>query len=272
MSIRFDGKIVVVTGGAMGIGEACARKFLELGATVAILDTDAEAGKKAKQNLVDRGGKAGFYACNVASSAEVERTVASVVKDMGGIDVVVSNAGIQRYGDVVATNEELWDEVMAVNLKGCFHIAKYSVPQIARRGGGAIVVVGSVQSLAALGNSAAYVTAKHGLLGLVRAMALDHAPQNIRVNCVCPGAIDTPMLRWAVNLDPNPEKVIETCNRMHALGRIGKPEEVASAVAFLASDWASFITGAALTVDGGMLVPAGGMGVKESGTGAARKA
>jgi NAD(P)-dependent dehydrogenase (short-subunit alcohol dehydrogenase family) len=102
-------------------------------------------------------------------------------------------------------------------------------------------------------------------------MALDYASKGIRVNCVCPGAIDTPMLRWAANLDPNPQKVIETCDRMHAMGRIGQPEEVAQAVAYLASSWASFITGAALLVDGGMLVPAGGMGFQESGTGAATK-
>ena len=133
------------------------------------------------------------------------------------------------------------------------------------------MVVASVQTFTAVGNSAAYVTAKHALLGLVRAMSLDYAARNIRVNCVCPGAIDTPMLRWAASLDAHPEKVIETCNRMHPLGRIGRPEEVANAIAFLASDWASFITGTALLVDGGMLTPTGGMGFQEGGTGAAAK-
>jgi NAD(P)-dependent dehydrogenase (short-subunit alcohol dehydrogenase family) len=256
MSIHFRDKVVVVTGGAMGIGEATARKFAELGAAVAIMDVDADAGHKTTQALSNKA-RAEFYACNVGSAAEVERAVASVIRDFGGIDVLVSNAGIQRYGDVIKTTEELWDEVMAVNLKGCFHSAKHVVPSMKKRGG--------------VGNSAAYVTAKHALLGLVRAMSLDYAQQNIRVNCVCPGAIDTPMLRWAANLDANPEKVLATCNRMHALGRMGKPEEVASAIAFLASDWASFITGAALMVDGGMLVPTGGMGFQEGGTGAATK-
>jgi len=271
MSISFNNRSAIVSGGAMGIGEATARCLAELGAAVAILDRDRAAGEKTANSIRDTGGRAEFFECDVASSAAVEKTVAAVQKTLGGVDVLVSNAGIQRYGDVVATSEKLWDEVMAVNLKGCFHLAKHVVPLMAARGGGAIVVVGSVQCFTAVGNSAAYVTAKHGLLGLVRAMSLDHAAQKIRVNCVCPGAIDTPMLRWAASLDPNPERVLATCDRMHALGRVGKPEEVAKAIAFLASEWASFITGTALMVDGGMLVPTGGMGFQEGGTGAAAK-
>jgi NAD(P)-dependent dehydrogenase (short-subunit alcohol dehydrogenase family) len=182
----------------------------------------------------------------------------------------VSNAGIQKYGDVVATEESLWDEVFAVNLKSCYLVAKHVIPFMLKRGGGAIVAVGSVQSISAVSNSAAYVAAKHGLLGLVRSIALDFAARKIRANCVLPGAIDTPMLRWAASLSPNPDAVIATCDRMHALGRIGKSEEVAQAIAFLASDDASFITGAALLVDGGMMVPAGGMGFSEGGTGSAK--
>jgi NAD(P)-dependent dehydrogenase (short-subunit alcohol dehydrogenase family) len=271
MSIRFDNKIALVTGGAMGIGRATAQRLADLGASVAILDRDREAGNRTARELETKGHRAVFLECNVADAAQVESAVESVQKELGGIDVVVSNAGIQRYGDAIGTSEELWDEVMGVNLKGCFHVSKSALPSMVTRGGGAIVVVASVQTFTAVGNSAAYVTAKHALLGLVRAMALDYAGKNIRVNCVCPGAIDTPMLRWAASLDPHPEKVIETCDRMHPLGRIGRPEEVANAIAFLASDWASFITGTALLVDGGMLIPTGGMGFQEGGTGAATK-
>jgi len=271
MSIRFDNKVALITGGAMGIGFATAQKFAELGASVAILDRDATAGTEAVRVLQSRGQRAGFFECDVADEASVVRSLYSVREAFGGLDLVVSNAGIQRYGDVIGTSEELWNEVMDVNLKGCFHIAKFALPLMIARGGGAVVVVASVQTFTAVGNSAAYVTAKHALLGLVRAMSLDYAGKNIRVNCVCPGAIDTPMLRWAASLDSHPEKVIETCNRMHPLGRIGRAEEVANAIAFLASDWASFITGTALLVDGGMLTPTGGMGFQEGGTGAATK-
>ena len=271
MSICFDNKVALVTGGAMGIGLATAKKFAELGAKVAILDRDARAGEEAAKGINSSGRGARFFECDVSDETNVARNVKAVDEQFGGIDVLVSNAGIQRYGDVVGTSEELWNEVMDVNLRGCFHVAKAAVPLMIPRGGGAIVVVASVQAYTAVGNSAAYVAAKHGLLGLVRAMSLDYASKNIRVNCVCPGAIDTPMLRWAASLDANPEKVIETCNRMHPLGRIGRPEEVANAIAFLASDWASFITGTALLVDGGMLTPTGGMGFQESGTGAATK-
>lgn len=271
MSISFKNKVAVVTGGAMGIGEATVRKFAELGAGVAILDRDAEAGRRTADALRGKA-RVEFYECDVASAIDVESAMAAAIADFCSLDVLVSNAGIQRYGDVVGTSEQSWDEVMSVNLKGCFHAARHAVPAMIQRGGGAIVVVGSVQSFTAIGQSVAYVTSKHALLGLVRAMALDYARNNIRVNCVCPGAIDTPMLRWAASLDPDPDKVIESCNRMHALGRIGRPEEVANAIAFLASDWASFITGTALLVDGGMLVPTGGMGFQESGTGAATRA
>ena len=271
MSVRFDGKVALVTGGAMGIGLAAAKKFLELGASVAILDKDVRAGAQASAELDSSGKRVRFFECDVANEESVVRTVAAAADVFGGVDLLVSNAGIQRYGDVLGTSGELWDEVMGVNLKGCYHIARAVIPRMIARGGGAIVVVASVQSFSAVANSAAYVAAKHALLGLVRAMSLDYAQKNIRVNCVCPGAIDTPMLRWAASLDANPEKVIETCNRMHPLGRIGKPEEVANAIAFLASDWASFITGTALLVDGGMLTPTGGMGFQEGGTGAAAK-
>jgi NAD(P)-dependent dehydrogenase (short-subunit alcohol dehydrogenase family) len=271
MSIRFDNKVALVTGGALGIGLATAKKFAELGAKVAILDRDARAGVVAAKSINSAGEASGFFECDVADEASVARSIKEMGSRYGRIDVLVSNAGIQRYGDVLGTSEELWNEVMDVNLKGCFHVAKAALPLMIPRGGGAIVVVASVQAFTAVGNSAAYVTAKHALLGLVRAMSLDYASKNIRVNCVCPGAIDTPMLRWAARLDANPEKVIETCNRMHPLGRIGRPEEVANAIAFLASEWASFITGTALLVDGGMLTPTGGMGFQESGTGAATK-
>ena len=271
MNIDFHGKVAVVTGGAMGIGEATARKLAACGASVGILDVNAEVGTRTAASIRQESARCDFFPCDVSVAKEVERAVGAVAAKHGGIDVVVSCAGIQDYGNAVSTSEEAWDRLLDINLKGCFLLAKYALPHVVSRGGGALVIVGSVQSFAALGNSLAYVVSKHGLLGMTRAIALDYAPSGIRVNCVCPGAIDTPMLRWAANLAPDPEGVLRTCDRMHPLGRIGKPEEVADAIAYLASPHASFITGAALLVDGGMLVPAGGMGFQEGGTSAATR-
>jgi len=264
----FQNKVAIVTGAAMGIGEATALKFSELGAAVALLDRNEEKGAAVAGSIAASGGRAKFYSCDVGSGAQIQRAVEGVAADWGGVDVLASCAGIQRYGDVVATEEALWDEVMTVNLKSFYLLCRSVIPFLLQRGGGSIVAVGSVQSITALPNSAAYVTSKHGILGLVRAVALDYAPKKIRVNCVLPGAIDTPMLRSSIGMTPDPHAVLDACNRSHALGRIGKPSEVADAIAYLASDAASFITGAYLVVDGGMLVPAGGMAFSEGGTGA----
>ncbi len=267
MGIRFDGKIVVITGGATGIGAASAKKFCALGASVAILDRNAEAGHATVQALLHDGHTASFHACDISVESEVQAAIAQVTERYGALNVLVSNAGIQRYGDVVATSSAVWDETFNVHVKGCFHATKFAVPAMLASGGGAIVIIASAQSFTAITNSAAYVTAKHALLGLTRSIALDFAKQNIRANCVCPGAIDTPMLRWSADLTGSPEKMLAACARMHAVGRIGRPDEVADAIAFLASDWATFITGTTLVVDGGLLVPTGGMGFQESGIG-----
>jgi NAD(P)-dependent dehydrogenase (short-subunit alcohol dehydrogenase family) len=271
MNFDLKGKVAIVTGGAMGIGEPAARKLAAEGAAVAVLDSNREAGAKTAVEIANSGAACEFFACDLSNASETSRAVDAVVAKFGHIDVLVSNAGIQDYGDVLTTTEQAWDRLLGVNLKGCFLISKFAVPHMLKRGNAAIVVVGSVQSMTAVSNSVAYVTAKHGLLGLTRAMALDFAQKGIRVNCVCPGSIDTPMLRWAANLDPDPERVIRTCARMHAMGRIGRPDEVADAIVYLASDLSSFITGAALVVDGGMLVPTGGMAFQAGGTGAATK-
>jgi NAD(P)-dependent dehydrogenase (short-subunit alcohol dehydrogenase family) len=166
--------------------------------------------------------------------------------------------------------EEEWDEVLNVNLKSAFLMSKYVIPEMIKRGGGAIVMTGSVQSLTAQRNSVHYVVSKHGILGLARSIALDYGKYNIRANCVLPGAIDTPLLRWAASLDSHPEKVLADCDRLHIRGKMGQPEEVARVIVFLASDLASFVTGAAYAVDGGLLVPTGGMASQEAGMGATK--
>lgn len=266
----FKNKVAVVTGGGSGIGQACSWEFAERHAKVAIVDRDRKAGEETLTELRKKGGEGEFFCADVSRSKEVESLIAEIVAKLGGIDVLVSNAGIQRYGTVTTTSEEEWDEVMNVNLKGAFLMSRYSIPEMVKRGGGAIVITGSVQSVAAVRNSVHYVVSKHGLLGLARCIALDYGKQNIRANCVLPGAVDTPMLRWSANLDSHPEEVLQTCDSVHLRGKMGRPEEIAHVIVFLSSDLASFMTGSAVMVEGGLLVPVGGMAFQESGTGAVK--
>ncbi len=263
----FKGKVAVVTGGGSGIGKACAREFSENNAAVAVVDRDPKAGRETALELKSKGGEVEFFQVDVSSRSEVESLVPRIVSAFGGIDMLVSNAGIQRYGTVTTTSEEEWDEVMNINLKGAFLMSKYFIPKMIERGGGSIVIVGSVQSVGAVRNSVHYVVSKHGLLGLTRCIALDYGKENIRANCVLPGAINTPMLRWSINLDSNPARVEQACNDLHIRGKMGRPEEVAHVIVFLASDLASFMTGSPVMVEGGLLVPIGGMAFQESGTG-----
>jgi NAD(P)-dependent dehydrogenase (short-subunit alcohol dehydrogenase family) len=267
MDLQFNEKVAVVTGGATGIGAATATKLCELGAAVAVLDRNRQAGEAHVAALKAAGHRASFHSCDVSLESEVQQSMDAVERQYGRVDVLVSSAGIQTYGDAVTTSAEVWDKTFDVHVKGCFHATKFSIPAMLRAGGGAIVIVSSVQAFTGVANSAAYIAAKHALLGLTRAIALDFAGRKIRANCICPGAIDTPMLRWSAEESGQPEKMLATIGRMHPLGRIGRPEEVANAIAFLASDWASFITGASLLVDGGLLTPTGGMGFQESGIG-----
>lgn len=267
----FTNKVIVVTGGASGIGQATAREFAARHGAVAIFDRNDRAGRETTEALRQAGHTAEYFPVDLGVSAQVERAVEQAAARLGGIDILANVAGIQRYGTAITTSEAEWDETMNANVRSAFLASKYAIPHMVRRGGGAIVIVGSVQSMTAQRNSMAYVVSKHALLGLTRSMALDFAAHNIRVNCVCPGAIDTPLLRWAASLDEHPERVVEACEKLSIFGRMGLPEEIARVIAFLASDLASFISGTAIAADGGLLTPTGGTMSQESGTGGARK-
>jgi NAD(P)-dependent dehydrogenase (short-subunit alcohol dehydrogenase family) len=257
--MRFDGKVVVVTGGALGIGRAVCEILAERGAAIAILDMDEAAGIAALTQIEQSGANAVFHQIDVSSTAEVQAAVEEAHAAFGHIDSLVVSAGIQRYGTATSTSDEQWEEVLGVNLKGAWNAAKAVIPFLLESGGGTIVNVSSVQALASQQNVLAYTVSKHGLLGLTRSIAMDFAKENIRANAVCPGTVDTPMLKWAASLDPDPQSVYDACNAMHPLGRIAQPHEIAEVVAFLTHDSSSFVTGAVWTVDGGLLTQIGGV-------------
>jgi len=257
--MRFDGKSVIVTGGALGIGQAVCEILAERGANVAIFDWDENAGNETCEKIKRIGANAVFEKVNVADAEEVNSAVVRTQKAFGVINSLVVSAGIQRYGTAETTSEAQWNEVLDVNLKGAWNAAKSVIPHLRNAGGGTIVNVSSVQALASQQNVLAYTISKHGLLGLTRSMAMDFAKENIRTNCVCPGTVDTPMLKWAASLDPNPQSVYDACNAMHPIGRIAAPREIAEVVVFLAHESSSFVTGAIWTVDGGLLTQIGGV-------------
>ncbi len=257
--MRFDGKTVVVTGGALGIGRAACEIFAERGAAVSIVDRDEKAGRELCVAIERAGASAIFNQVDVSKFDEVVDAMQVTNAAFGRIDSLVVSAGIQRYGTAVSTPDGEWDEVLNVNLKGAWNAARAAIPFINSAGGGTIVNVSSVQALASQQNVLAYTVSKHGLIGLTRSMAMDFAHDNIRANAVCPGTVDTPMLEWAASLDPDPQSVYDACKAMHPLGRIAKPREIAEVIAFLAHESSSFVTGAVWTVDGGLLTQIGGV-------------
>jgi len=251
--MQFEGKTVVVTGGAKGIGSACIRAFHKEGASVAILDRDA-GGSELADSL---GARAIFIHCDVSREAEVSAAMSEVSSRLGGPDILVNNAGIQRYTTVTETTEEEWDLVMNVNLKSAFLCAKHAIPRMQARGAGVIVNISSVQAFISQKTVAPYVTSKTALLGLTRSIAVDYGPQ-IRCMAVCPGTVDTPMLRDAIQLSPDPEAVYQECMDMHLVKRIGTPEEVAALVLLLAGPQGGFFTGQTVRIDGGLGVTIAG--------------
>lgn len=244
----FTDKTAIVTGGAKGIGGATATRFLEEGANVVVLDLDAEP---ALERLAPFGNRGRFISCDVSKSDQVTAAFDQISARYGAVDILVNNAGIQRYSTVTETSEEEWDFVMDVNLKSAFLCAKYAIPLMQQQGSGVVINVSSVQGFITQRNVAPYTTSKTAMLGLTRSIAVDYAPE-IRSVAVCPGSVDTPMLRWSANQSPDPDAVFQEVRDMHLANRIADPMEVANLILYLASDEAAFITGQAVRIDGGL--------------------
>jgi NAD(P)-dependent dehydrogenase (short-subunit alcohol dehydrogenase family) len=246
-----EGKIAVVTGAAMGMGQATARVFAGAGAHVLVSDIDTELGETTVEQIERDGGSASFCRTDVSRAADVRAMVQAAVDRYGRLDCAVNNAAVTPDTHPIAElDEDEWDRILAVDLKGVALCLKYEVAQMLSQGsGGAIVNIGSVSAHRPQPANAAYVAAKHGVLGLTKVASLENAPQGIRVNTVCPGAIDTPMIRGALETVGLTEA--EFAPVLSLFGRFGRPEEVAQASLWLCSDAASYVTGATLNVDAG---------------------
>ncbi|MCC6626691.1 MAG: glucose 1-dehydrogenase [Chloroflexi bacterium] len=265
----FDGKVIIVTGGALGMGKATVLEFAREGGSVTIADVNEAAGVVTLGQVRAAGGVGLFVRADVSQSADCQRVVSETVAAFGGVDVLFNNVGIQppdSYLRAEDTPEELWDRIMNVNLKSYFLMAKYSLPEMRRRGGGVIINNASVQGLQSMPGVPPYAASKGGVLSLTRQLAVDYAGEGTRVVAICPGTIDTEMVRAvAAQEGGDLEETLRRFGRSHPLGRIGTGQDIANVVLFLASDKASFITGDYVCVDGGYMALgawAGGAGAR----------
>ena len=247
------GRIALISGAASGIGRASALLFARHGAAVAIADLDPAAGPAVACQIESEGGRAIFVPVDVSRAADCRRAVEQTIKAFGRLDILFNNAGIIHRATVVDASEEEWDRVISVNLKSVFLLSKYAIPVMAGGGGGTIINTASGWGLIGGREAASYCASKGAVVLLTKAMALDHASQNIRVNCICPGDTDTPMLRHEADQLGQPIGTFLAEAAHRPLGRIGTPEDIAHAALFLASQASSFVTGTALVVDGGGL-------------------
>lgn len=243
--------VLVISGGASGLGLAAGVKFARNGYNIVLIDIDEEKGAKAEHQIKSLGVDAVFCSCDISNKEQVQHA-AQVTKDrLGRADILINNAGLEVRGSILQCTEDDWERLYDINLKGIYYMTNAFVPLMIQNGGGAVVNTGSILGYRAVGERAAYSSSKGAIDTLTRSMAYDLAKDNIRVNCVVPGAIDTPLIRASINDSPNPEETEQFLGAKSVFNRMGTPEEVANVMYFLASDEASFVTGAAYFVDGG---------------------
>jgi NAD(P)-dependent dehydrogenase (short-subunit alcohol dehydrogenase family) len=251
--ISLEGKVAIITGAASGIGRAAARLLAEVGASVALIDINESDGKDAAKKINAAGGKAKFYHCNVISDVDCRNVIEDIHSEFGSIDILFNNAGVIQRKRIDELKEAEWDLVVDVSLKAIFLLTRYAIPIMIKAGRGSIINTGSGWGLKGGPKAAAYCAAKGGVVNLTRAMAIDYGRQGIRVNCVCPGDIDTPLLRGEakeLGIDEG-DFMKEASDR--PINRVGTPEDVAKVVLFLAGDLSAWVTGSTIVVDGGGL-------------------
>jgi meso-butanediol dehydrogenase/(S,S)-butanediol dehydrogenase/diacetyl reductase len=251
---ELEGRVAIVTGGASGIGAAAVRRFARAGARVVVADVSDAAGEALAEEIRTAGGQAIYQHADVRLAADVDGMVAVAVERFGALHVLFNNAGIGTYAQVPDLDPAMWEQIIAVNLHAVFLGCRAAIPHLKRAGGGAIVNTASIPGVAADYGMAAYNAAKAGVINLTRAVAIDHARDGIRANAICPGAIDTPLLRQLADALPG---MLDAWHAAIPQGRLGRPEEVAELALFLASDAASYVTGAAIIVDGGLTAHTG---------------
>lgn len=249
--ISLEGKVAVITGGASGIGLGTAKQLVEMGARISIFDRDEKNGARAMEEIKSLGGETVFFKCDVTSAFNCKQAVEGTIKKYGKIDILFNNAGIAIRKNAVDLTDAEWDQALNTTLKGVYLVSHYVIPYMIKSGGGSIINTGSGWSLKGGPKAVSYCAAKGGVLNMTRAMAIDHGQHNIRVNCVCPGDVDTPLLRAeCAQLGEDIDRFMEQAAQ-RPIHRVGRPEDVANAVLFFASDMSSWVTGACLVVDGG---------------------
>ncbi len=250
--MKLSGKVAIVTGAAAGIGAASAVLFAQEGAAVVVTDIDAEGVQRTARNIQEQGAQTVALAADVSRSADVQQVVNLAIERFGRIDILFNNAGIVPVGRIDKTSEAQWDLAMAINVKSIYLFTHAVIPHFRQQGGGVILNTASATALRAVPDRACYTATKAAVIGLTKSMALDYVRQNIRVNCLCPGTIDTPSLRQRIDAFDNPVEARQQFIARQPMGRFGTSAEIAAAALYLVSDESSFITGAALAIDGGL--------------------
>jgi NAD(P)-dependent dehydrogenase (short-subunit alcohol dehydrogenase family) len=249
--MRLAGKVAIITGAGVGIGRATALLFAKEGAKVVVADRGPEGGAKTASLINENGGVAIFVQVDVSKAADVKKMLETTLERYTKLDILVNNAGVYTQANVVETAEEEWDRILDVNLKGAFLCSKYCIPEMLKGGGGCIVNVGSEAGIVGIKNQVAYNVSKSGIIALTKSTAIDFAPHNIRVNCVCPGTTETPLVQAALERASDRVAARRALEAIRPANRLGRPEEIAAGILYLASDESPYATGSVLSIDGG---------------------